>query len=202
MGNNKLLFLSLFLIMIMIFRIPVTAESIDDLSDKQKIRLLKDIVEVKPFQGNGSDIKLKKFTVGKFFNNKIYKKLKGNDIMGYEYNGGFRNESDTVFIKTIRTTERTSLFRSDFFSSLKNILKRKKVLLSRSSPTEVGIALLDVEKNNTSSTMPGALVEVYFKNRRSDKYFYYRFGTGKRSGYKNAFRDIWLIIFSMLESLR
>jgi len=199
MRNRELLCISL--AVIVIFRWPVPAEGLENLNSKQKIRLLKDIVETKPFLKNGSDLKMKKFTIGKFFNKEIYKKLKGNDILGYEYDGGFRHESDTIFIKTIRTTRKTSHFRSEFFSSLKNILKKKKIVLSKSSSTEIGIALLDVEKSNSPSTMPGALVEVYFKNRRTGKYFYYRFGTGKKSGYKKAFRDIWLIIFSIPGSL-
>ncbi len=202
MRNKKLSSLSLIAIVVFVFISSVEAEGIYDLNEKQKIRLLMDVVESKPFLASASDLKSKKFTIGKFFNNKIYKKLRGNDILGYEYSSGFRNESDSIFIKTVRTTEKTSPFRSDFFNSLKNILKQKKIILSKSSPTEIGIALLDVEKKNSSSTMPGALVEVYFKNRRSGKYFYYRFGTGKRSGYKNAFRDIWFIIFSIVESLK
>ena len=202
MRNKKLPYYFLLVIVVFVFVSSVQAEDIDDLNEKQKIRLLKDVVESKHFLVAGSDLKLKKFTIGKFFNNKIYKKLKGNDILGYEYSDGFRNESDSIFIKTVRTTEKTSHFRSDFFASLKNILKQKKIKLSKSSTTEIGIALLDVEKNNSLSTMPGALVEVYLKNRRSGKYFYYRFGTGKRTGYKNAFKDIWSIIFSILESLK
>lgn len=202
MRNSKLLLISLSIIMfIMIFVVPVPAEGIEKLNEKQKVQLLKDIVEMKPFLKTGSDIKMKKFTIGKFFNKKIYEKLRGNDILGYEYDGGFKGESDVVFIKTIRTTAKTEPYRSDFFRSLKSILKNKKIRLSKSSPTEIGIALLDVEKDNSRLTMPGALVEVYFKNRRSGKYFYYRFGTGKRSGYKDAFRDIWVIVFSILGSL-
>ncbi len=200
MRNSKLLNISLFVTLF--FRVIIPAEGIEDLNEKQKIRLLKDIVETKPFLEIGADLKIKKFTIGKFFNNKIYKKLRGNDILGYEYDGGFKCESDTVFIRTIRTTEKATPFRSEFISSLKSIIKSKKIVLSKSSPTEIGVALLDVEKNNSPSTMPGALVEVYFKNRRSGKCFYYRFGTGKRSGYKKAFRDIWSIIFSILGSLK
>ena len=203
MKKSKLLSASLIvLVNIMIFRVSVPAEGLGNLNEQQKIRLLKDIVETKFFLEAGSDVKMKKFTIGKFFNKEIYKKLKGNDILGYEHDGGFRCESDTVFIKTIRTIKKTSPYRSDFFRSLKKNLKDKKIQLSKSSVTEIGIALLDVEKNKSPSTMPGALVEVYFKNRRSGKYFYYRFGTGKRSGYKNAFGDIWSIIFSILGSFR
>jgi len=174
----------------------------DGLDEQQKIRLLKDIVEARPFLKSSSVSKWKKYTLGKFFDQRIYRKLKGNDILGYEYNDGFKNESETVFIRSVRTTEKTAPFRAEFLSAVKKILREGKIVNSRSSPTEIGIALLDVEKEHTSKTLPGALVEVYFKNRRTGKCFYYRFGTGKRSGYRDAFSDIWTVTFAVLESFR
>ena len=176
--------------------------SFNKLNKKQKIQLLKDIIKRRPFLRSSSDVKLKKFTIGKFFNMEIYKKLEGNDILGYEHDEGFKNESSSVFIRTIRTNSKTAPFRQQFIRSLNNIIRVKKVRISKVSRIEMGIGLLDVEPEKTSSSLPGALVEIYFKNKRSGKYFYYRFSTGKSSGLRDVFNNIWMLTFSVLESLR
>lgn len=174
----------------------------EKLNKTQKVQLLKDIVSRRPFLKSSSDMKLKKFTLGKFFNIHIYRKLMGNDILGYEFDEGFKYESTSVFIRTIRTNKKTDPFKEKFIRSLKNVLRKNKVRISRSSPIEIGICLLDVEAKKTLFSLPGALVEVYFKNNRSGKYFYYRFGTGKTSGLNDVFKDIWMLLFSVLESFR
>lgn len=176
--------------------------SFNKLNEEQKIQLLKDIVKRGPFLRSSSDVKLKKFTIGNFFNMDIYRKLKGNDILGYEFDEGFKNGSGSVFIRTIRTNNKTSPFRQRFIRSLNNIIREKKVRISKVSRIEIGVALLDVEAKKTSSSLPGALVEIYFKNKRSGKFFYYRFATGKNSGLIDVFNNIWMLTFSVLESFR
>lgn len=202
--KNKKIFCLLILILLTINFLGGSGlnGSFEKLNKEQKAQLLKDIVSRKPFLKSSSDMKLKKFTLGKFFNIHIYRKLMGNDILGYEFDEGFKYESSSVFIKTIRTNKKTYPFKQEFIRPLKNILRKKKVRISRSSPIEIGICLLDVEVKKTSSSLPGALVEVYFKNKRTGKYFYYRFGTGKLSGLNDVFNDIWLLLFSVLESFR
>lgn len=176
--------------------------SFNNLNKKQKIQLLKDIIKRRPFLRSSSDVKLKKFTIGEFFNMEIYKKLEGNDILGYEHDEGFKNESSSVFIRTIRTNNKTAPFRQRFIRSLNNIIRVKKVRISKVSRIEMGVGLLDVEPEKTSSSLPGALVEIYFKNKSSGKYFYYRFSTGKSSGLRDVFNNIWMLTFSVLESFR
>ncbi len=176
--------------------------SFKKLNKKQQTQLLKDIVTRRPFLRSSSDMKLKKFTLGKFFNIQIYRKLVGNDILGYEYDEGFKYDSPSVFIRTIRANKKTDPFKLEFIRSLKNILREKKIRISKSSSIEIGVFLLDVEDKKTSSSLPGALVEIYFKNKRTGKYFYYRFGTGRSSGLKDVFKDIWFLLFSVLESFK
>ncbi len=202
--KNKKKFCLFFLILLSVnfLRAAGPAGIFEKLNKEQKAQLLEDIVSRRPFLKSSSDMKLKKFTLGKFFNIHIYRKLMGNDILGYEFDEGFKYESESVFIRSIRTNKKTYPFKREFIRPLKNILRKKKVKISKSSPIEIGICLLDVEAKKTSSSLPGALVEVYFKNKRSGKYFYYRFGTGKTSGLNDVFKDIWLLLFSVLESFR
>ncbi len=177
-------------------------EFFNKFSTEQKIRLLKDIVKREPFLTYGADIRLKKFTIGKFFNMRIYKKLEGNDILGYNFDEGFKFDRESIHIKTVRTNDKTGKYRKAFIRSLIGAVGSHKIKISKSSSIEIGISLLDVEKKRTPHTLPGALVEVYFKNKKSGKHFYYRFGTGNQLGIKKAFEDIWLLIFSVLESLK
>jgi hypothetical protein len=180
----------------------LTGGGIGDLSDKQKLRLLKDVVRKEPFMKSSSDVKIKKFTLGKFFNMSIYKKLEGNDILGYQFDQGFQPASGGVLLKSVRTTGKTTRYKQIFISALRTVGVRRKVGFSRNGGTEIGVGLIDAEEFLTDKTLPGALVEVYFRNRGTGKYFYYRFGTGKRQGLKEAFEDIWDIIFSVLDSFR
>ncbi len=185
-----------------VIRSEEMTKNIEKLDRDQKVQLLKDIVKRKSFLNSSSDNKLKKFTIGKFFNMSIYRKLIGNDILGYEYDEGFVNESPTVFIRTIRTNNKTRSFRRSFLMSLNKIVRKKNIRISKMSQIEVGVGLIDVEAKRTLSTLPGALIEVYFENKRSGKRFFYRFGTGRRSGVEDAFDDIWMLLFSVLESFR
>ena len=182
--------------------IPSHPDDFKNLKEEQQVQLIKDIVKRKPFIKGSSDIRSKQFSIGKFFNKEIYRKLKGNDILGYEHDEGFSVISDNVFIRTVRTSEKTAAFRDKFIASLRDAAVKNKIRLSGSAETEIGVALLDVEPERTEYTMPGALVEVYFKNKRSGKYFFYRFGTGKDSGLDGVFYDIWTLIFSVLNSFR
>ncbi len=200
----KKLFVTVCVFLLIIFNglfCPAEIYDLDKkLDSKQKEQLLKDIIIRKPFLDFASDLKLKKNSIGKFFNRRIYKMLMGNDILGYDFDGGFVFDSDRISITEIKTPGIISKYRKKFIRLLRNELISRKIRVVKNSHIEIGVALLDVEPEQTLKSLPGALVELFFKNKKLGKSFYYRFGTGKRSGLNGAFSDIWQIIFSTLES--
>jgi len=168
------------------------------LTEKQKIRIIKDVVMRGPFLKKSADIKFRPETIGKFFNEKIYKKLKGNDILGYQYDDGFSRESDTVCLKIMRFFNGTKKFKNVFLKAIDIVFHKYGIRRNLNSNIELGIALLDVESEKSSRSLPGCMIEYYLKNRRTGKFFFHRLGTGNSKGVKFAFFEIAIIIVNFL----
>lgn len=171
-----------------------------NLSEDQKIQLIKDVIKREPFLKESADIKYKPHTVGKFFNNKIYSRLKGNDILGYIYDQGFFSNTKDITIKTLKLIGDTKKYKNDFINTLKYVAKKMNVRFVKNSHIKLGIALLQVQEEKTKNSYPGALVEFYFVNESSGKKFFQRLGTGKKNGHKSAMADLWTLALNTLSA--
>jgi hypothetical protein len=170
----------------------------ESLTKKQKIRIIKDVVMRGPFLKKSADIKFHPETIGKFFNEKIYKKLKGNDILGYQFDDGFSGESATVCLKILKFFNGAKKFRGDFLKAVDKVFQKYGIKKSKKSNIELGIALLDVEPEKSERSLPGCMIEYYLKNRKTGKFFFHRLGTGNSRGIKFAFYEIAIVIVNFL----
>ena len=168
----------------------------DSMTIEQKIQFVKDIIIRGPFLKKSADPDLKPYTIGKFFNSKIYKKLSGNDILGYIFDQGFTGISNKVSVKVFKTTEKTRKYKSKFITAFRMVLQKNNMKLVKKCNIEMGIALLDVDDGISRKSLPGVLVEAYLKNIRTNKYIFHRIGTGKKDGIEAAFCDLMLVILN------
>ncbi|MEN8153481.1 MAG: hypothetical protein ABFR75_05610 [Acidobacteriota bacterium] len=168
----------------------------NSMTSEQKIQFIKDVIIRGPFLKKSADPRLKPYTIGKFFNNKIYKKLYGNDILGYIYDQGFAGISDKISVKIFKTTDRTRKYKSKFINILIAFLKKNKIRFVKESNVEMGIAMLDVDDGSSGRSLPGVLIEAYLKNNKTNKFIFHRIGTGKKSGVEAAFYDLMLIVLN------
>lgn len=171
-------------------------ERFNSMTNEQKIQFVKDVIIRGPFLEKSADPGLKPYTIGKFFNYKIYKKLYGNDILGYIYDQGFTGTSSEVSVKVFKTTKRTRRYKSKFISTFITLLKKNNIRLVKKCDIEIGIALVDVNDGISGKSLPGALIEAYLKNNKTNKYIFHRLGTGKRDGIESAFHDLLLMILN------
>lgn len=170
----------------------------ESLTKEQKICLIKDVIRQGSFIETSSDFKFRPQTIGKFFNKKIYKKLLGNDILGYIYDEGLKTGSKNVYLKVIKYFNETEKYKNEFSIALKMVFKRYGIRFNKDGEVEIGIALLDVDPKISGKSLPGGMIEYYLKERKSGKYLFHRLGTGNKKGLKYAFMELAIIIVNFL----
>ena len=104
-------------------------DAFESLSEQQKIRLIKDVIKLGSFYKMSSDLKYRSKTIGKFFNKKIYGKLRGNDILGYIYDNGYGGVGKSVSLRSLKFFNGTKKFRVQFLKVLLDDLHHKTHLI-------------------------------------------------------------------------
>ncbi len=175
-------------------------DNFDFLNEKQKIRILKDVIERGPFYKKSADLKYRPETIGKFFNEKIYKNLIGNDILGFIFDKGFHLNDKNLRISAVKFFNGTTKYKAGFMTGLMSIFKRFKIIVKKDAGCELGVAVLDINEKGSEKSLPGITVEYYLKNLKTGKYLFHRFGTGSRKGIKYLFAEIAIIIVNSIVS--
>jgi len=142
----------------------------------------------KPFLTDSPDIYLEPESLNRFFTAVIYKKLRGNAYFGYEYDEGFLLQANTVQIKVFRDLTPGAACQAAFPLALQNALKASGIETQKGALHQIGVCIVGLEPHETPQTLPGVMVEAYFRNSVLKKSFFIRYGAGHRRGLPNAIR--------------
>jgi len=142
----------------------------------------------KPFLTDSPDVYLEPDSLGRFFSVPIYKKLRGNAYFGYEYDEGFLFQSKVVQIEVLKDLTPGRACQTTYPIALHNAFKASGIEVQKAAPHQIGVCIVGIEARETPQTLPGVMVEAYFRNSVLQKSFFIRYGTGHRRGLPHAVR--------------
>jgi hypothetical protein len=142
----------------------------------------------KPFLTDSPDVYLDPQSLNGFFTAPIYRKLQGNVYFGYQYDEGFLLQNHIVQIEVLKNLTPDSSCGPAFQLALETSLKAAGIELNPQSHHQIGVCIVGLESRETPQTLPGVMVEAYFRNSPSKKSFFIRYGSGHRRGLPMAIR--------------
>jgi hypothetical protein len=142
----------------------------------------------KPFLADSADVYLEPQSLGRFFTDGIYRKLRGNAYFGYEYDEGFVMEGKAVQIEVLKDVTSGSSCQAAYRLALVHSIRAAGLELKASAPIQIGICIVGAETSETEHTLPGIMVEAYLRNANRKKSFFIRYGAGHPRGLPAAIR--------------
>lgn len=164
-------------------------DRISRLDRKQKIRLVELYLKDHPFLSHSPDWKHASETTNHFFTTPIYKKLKGNFLKGWEYDEGFVMESKSIQLIPVLGVGESGRYIDEMTVLIKNGLAKRGIKINDDANTRLSLCLVGVVPVISPQSLPGIIIEMYAKNKRSRKAYLFRFATGKKTGLPDALKD-------------
>jgi hypothetical protein len=164
-------------------------DRISRLDRKQKIRLLELYLKDHPFISHSPDWKHAPETTNHFFTTPIYKKLKGNFLKGWEYDEGFVMESKSIQLLPVQGVGESRRYIDEITVQIKRGFAKRGIKIQDNANTRLSLCLVGVEPVISPQSLPGIIIEMYVKNKRSRKAYLFRFATGKKTGLPDALKD-------------
>ena len=160
------------------------AEGMTDAEFQAGLTVLARLGAVNPFLKDSSDVHLEPQSLNQFFTDRIYQRLEGNAYFGYRWDEGFTCAGKEVSIEEIRDlTETTG---AAYRRALEMSLEAANFKIKPGAACQIGICIVGVETKETDRTLPGVMVEAYFRNASEKKSFFIRFGAGSPRGLAGA----------------
>jgi hypothetical protein len=156
----------------------------------------------KPFLTDSPDVYLEPGSLNHFFTNAIYRKLQGNAYFGYRYDEGFILTGSEVQIETIKDLTTSSSCSAAYRLALENALRAAGFQIKPAALIQIGLCIVGIEPRETPQTLPGIMVEAYFRNALQKKSFFIRLGAGSPRSLSAAIRLSAETIVSELKFLR
>jgi hypothetical protein len=155
----------------------------------------------KPFLKNSPDVYLEPQSLNQFFTDAIYQRLEGNAYFGYRWNEGFAAcKEKEVSIEEIKDlTETTG---AAYRRALEMSLEAEKYKIKPGAACQIGLAVVGEETDETERTLPGVMIEAYFRNASTKKSFFVRFGAGSPRGLAGAIQLSAEMLVAELEGFR
>jgi hypothetical protein len=142
----------------------------------------------KPFLTDSPDVYLEPQSLNGFFTPAIYRKLQGNVYFGYQYDEGFLLENNTVRIEVLKNLTPDASCGTALQLALETCLKAAEIEVDPHAHHQLGICVVGLEPRETPQTLPGVMVEAYFRNSATRKSFFIRYGSGHHRGLPMAIR--------------
>jgi hypothetical protein len=153
-----------------------------------------------PFLKDSPDVYLEPRSLNQFFTDRIYQRLEGNAYFGYRWNEGFTCPEKAVSIEEIKDlTETTG---AAYRRALEMSLEAEKYKIKPGAVCQIGLAIVGAETAETERTLPGVMVEAYFRNTTTKKSFFVRFGAGSPRGLAGAIQLSAEMLVAELEGFR
>jgi hypothetical protein len=146
------------------------------------------------------DVYLEPQSLGQFFTEKIYRKLRGNAYFGYDYDEGFVLEGKTVQIEVLKDLTPGNGCQSAYRLALGHALNAAGFELKQAAPIQIGVCIIGVESLKTQKTLAGVMVEAFLRNVNRKKSFFIRYGSGHSRGLAGAIRVSGEVLVSQLLS--
>jgi hypothetical protein len=142
----------------------------------------------KPFLTDSPDVYFERQSLNQFFTTPIYRKLQGNAYFGYQYDEGFLLQDNAVHIEVLKDLTPDASCQAAFSIALRNALKAAGIEVDLRARHQLGVCVVGLESRETRQTLPGVMVEAYFRNSAIRKSFFIRYGAGHRRGLPTAIR--------------
>jgi hypothetical protein len=146
------------------------------------------VVARKPFLTDSPDVYLEPKSLNRFFTEGIYKKLRGNAYVGYDYDEGFLLQGNTVELEVLKDLTPERSCKAAFRLALEQSFNAAGFEIKTTSPHQVGICIVGIEPRKTPSTLAGIMVEAYVRSSIRKKSFFMRYGAGHPRGLAAAIR--------------
>jgi hypothetical protein len=137
-----------------------------------------------PFLKNSPDVHLEPQSLNGFFTDAIYRRLEGNAYFGYRLDEGFNIagcSGKEVVIEEIRDLTETAAGAA-YRHALEMSLEAANYKIKPEANCQIGFCVVGVETNETDRTLPGVMIEAYFRNASAKKSFFIRYGVGSPRG--------------------
>jgi hypothetical protein len=156
----------------------------------------------KPFLTDSPDVYLEPRSLNRFFTEPIYKKLWGNVYFGYRYDEGFIHEGTEIQIEILKDLTPGAICSAAYRLALGQALSAAGLQIKTAAPYQIGVCIIGIEDKETNKTLPGVMVESFFRNALQKKSFFIRFGAGSPRGLVAAIRLSAEMLVSELETRR
>lgn len=164
-------------------------DAISRLSKKEKVKLVELYLKDYPFLTHSPDWKHAPETTNHFFTTPIYRKLQGNFIKGWEYNEGFVLVEKNIHLLPLKGVGDSKNHIDEMNIFLKKKLIQKGIKILADSNTQLSLCLVGAVPEISRQSLPGVIIEMCIKNKKSHKAYLFRFATGKKSGLSDALID-------------
>jgi hypothetical protein len=142
----------------------------------------------KPFLTDSPDVYLEPQSLGRFFTDGIYRKLRGNAYFGYDYDEGFVMEGKTVQIEVLKELTAGAGCQAAYRMALEQSLRAAGLQIKPTASIQIGVCIVGAETRETQKTLPGVMVEAYLRNANRKKSYFIRYGSGHPRGLPAAIR--------------
>jgi hypothetical protein len=143
----------------------------------------------KPFLTDSPDVYLEPKSLNRFFTEGgIYRKLRGNAYVGYDYDEGFLLQVNAVQLEVLKDLTPERSCKAAFRLALEQSFNAAGFEIKTTAPHQIGICIVGMEPRETSSTLAGIMVEAYIRNNIRRKSLFIRYGTGHPRGLATAIR--------------
>lgn len=157
---------------------------------EETLEKFRQLEEIKLFLETDNPVKYA-WSMDKFFDRDIYEKLKGNEFFGYYQNQGVIFSGNKIAIDTVAAIKDRGYetFRDTYVKILLQTLKlyrKNSLIVDKEAPFSLGICIVSVKAQGDERSPVGLVLETYIKDRRSNRYFFHRCGTGSTDSLEQA----------------
>jgi hypothetical protein len=168
--------------------LPALAEQQVQVDPREYVLEMRRVAARKPFLTDSPDAYLEPKSLNRFFTERIYKKLRGNAYVGYDYDEGFLLQGNTVQLEVLKDLTTEGSCKAAFRLALEQSFNAAGFEIKTTAPHQVGICIVGVEPRETPSTLAGIMVEAYIRNNIRRKSLFIRYGAGHPRGLATAIR--------------
>jgi len=154
----------------------------------------------KAFLTDSPDVYLEPQSLGQFFTDSIYRKLRGNAYFGYDYDEGFVLEGKAVQIEVLKDMTPGTGYQAAYRLALQQAIESAGLRTQPTAPIQIGVCIVGVEPRKTEQTLPGVMVEAFLRNATLKRSLFVRYGSGHPRSLAAAIRLSTEILVSRLVS--
>ena len=168
--------------------LPALAEQRMQVDPREYVLEMRRVTARKPFLIDSPDVYLEPKSLNRFFTERIYKKLRGNAYVGYDYDEGFLLQGNTVQLEVLKDVTPEGSCKAAFRLALEQSFNAAGFEIKTTAPQQIGICIVGLEPLETPSTLAGIMVEAYVRNSIRKKSLFVRYGAGHPRGLAAAIR--------------